>query len=72
MKILFAEDDRDLSTAVKTLLERTGYLVDAVYDGAEAIDYAEADSGSAWQSPPRSRKNMAAGSLPPWRRTGWS
>ena len=44
MKILFAEDDRDLSTAVKTLLERTGYLVDAVYDGAEALEYAEAES----------------------------
>ena len=44
MKILFAEDDRDLSTAVKTLLERTGYLVDTVHDGAEALDYAEAES----------------------------
>ena len=44
MRILFAEDDRDLSTAVKTLLERSGYLVDAVYDGAEAVEYAEAES----------------------------
>ena len=44
MKILFAEDDRDLSVAVKTLLERTGYLVDTVYDGAEALAYAEAES----------------------------
>ena len=44
MKILFAEDDRDLSTAVKTLLERTGYLVDTVYDGEEALEYAEAES----------------------------
>ena len=40
MKLLFAEDDRDLSTAVKTLLERNGYTVDAVYDGAKAVDYA--------------------------------
>ena len=40
MKILFAEDDRDLSAAVKTLLERSGYLVDAVYNGAEAVEYA--------------------------------
>ena len=40
MKLLFAEDDRDLSTAVKTLLERNGYTVDAVYDGAEAVNYA--------------------------------
>ena len=44
MKILFAEDDRDLSTAVKTLLERTGYLVDTVHDGEEALAYAEAES----------------------------
>ena len=42
MKLLFAEDDRDLSLAVKTLLERSGFLVDAVSDGAEALDYAEA------------------------------
>ena len=44
MKLLFAEDDRDLSAAVKTLLERSGFLVDAVYDGAEAVDYALAES----------------------------
>jgi len=44
MKILFAEDDRDLSAAVKTLLERSGYLVDAVGDGAEAVDYALAEA----------------------------
>lgn len=43
MKILFAEDDRDLSTAVKTLLERTGYMVDTVHDGADALAYAEAE-----------------------------
>lgn len=40
MRLLFAEDDRDLSTAVKTLLERSGYMVDAVSDGEEAVDYA--------------------------------
>ena len=44
MRLLFAEDDRDLSAAVKTLLERSGYLVDAVYDGAEAVDYAAAEN----------------------------
>ena len=43
MKLLFAEDDRDLSLAVKTLLERSGFLVNAVYDGAEAVDYAMAE-----------------------------
>ncbi len=44
MRLLFAEDDRDLSAAVKTLLERSGYMVDAVYDGEEAVDYAAAES----------------------------
>ena len=44
MRLLFAEDDRDLSAAVKTLLERNGYLVDAVYDGEEAVSYAEAEA----------------------------
>ena len=43
MRLLFAEDDRDLSVAVKTLLERNGYLVDAVHDGEEAVSYAEAE-----------------------------
>lgn len=41
MKLLFAEDDPDLSGAVKTLLERSGYAVDAVQNGADALDYAE-------------------------------
>lgn len=44
MRLLFAEDDRDLSAAVKALLERNGYLVDAVYDGEEAVEYAEAEN----------------------------
>lgn len=44
MRLLFAEDDRDLSAAVKALLERNGYLVDAVYDGDEAVAYAEAEN----------------------------
>ena len=44
MKLLFAEDDRDLSAAVKTLLERSGYLVDAVFDGEDAVDYAAAEN----------------------------
>ncbi len=41
MRILFAEDDKDLSNAVKVLLERNGYMVDAVYDGEDAVDYAQ-------------------------------
>ena len=44
MRLLFAEDDRDLSTAVRTLLERSGYHVDAVSDGEEALEYARAEA----------------------------
>ncbi len=40
MRILFAEDDRDLASAVKLLLEHAGYAVDTVYNGEDAMDYA--------------------------------
>jgi len=41
MRILFAEDDRDLARAVKALLEHSGYSVDVVDNGLDAADYAE-------------------------------
>ena len=41
MRILFAEDDRDLSRAVKALLEHSGYSVDVVDNGLDAVDYAQ-------------------------------
>ena len=44
MRILLAEDDRDLNTAVRTLLTRSGYQVDAVYDGEEALDFVRAET----------------------------
>ena len=44
MRILFAEDDRDLNNAVKTLLTRSGYQVDAVFDGDDALNYAKAEA----------------------------
>jgi len=40
MNILIVEDEVSLSNAVKKILEQHGYLADAVYDGAAAIDYA--------------------------------
>ena len=36
MRILFAEDDRDLARAVKALLEHSGYSVDVVCNGRDA------------------------------------
>lgn len=41
MKILYAEDEVELSDAVTMLLKRNGYSVDCVYDGKEALDYLE-------------------------------
>ncbi len=41
MKILIAEDEASLARAVKNILERKGYYVDAVGDGLSAIDYAK-------------------------------
>ena len=40
MKLLFAEDDRDLCRAVEALLKHAGYTVDVVGNGRDALDYA--------------------------------
>ncbi len=47
MRVLLAEDERSLSRAVTVLLERNNYSVDAVYDGAEALDYLSAGNYDA-------------------------
>lgn len=39
MRLLLAEDERSLSKAIVAILEKNHYAVDAVYDGAEALDY---------------------------------
>ena len=41
MRLLLAEDEVDLSNALVTVLKHNNYSVDAVYDGAEALDYLE-------------------------------
>ncbi len=40
MNILLVEDEVSLSNAVKKILEQRGFLVDVVYDGLDAVDYA--------------------------------
>ena len=40
MKILLAEDERSMSNALKAILTKNNYSVDAVYDGEEAVSYA--------------------------------
>ncbi|MBQ4261749.1 MAG: response regulator transcription factor [Ruminococcus sp.] len=65
MRLLFAEDDRDISKAVQTLLERSGYSVDAVYNGQDALDYIEqADYDGVildWMMPKKSGIEVLAG-----------
>ena len=40
MKLLLAEDEVDLSAAIKQILEIGGYAVDAVFNGNDALYYA--------------------------------
>lgn len=40
MKLLYAEDERALSEAVVDILTYHKYIVDAVYNGQDALDYA--------------------------------
>ena len=41
MRILLAEDDRSLSRAIETILRKSNYTVDAVFNGADALSYAK-------------------------------
>jgi DNA-binding response OmpR family regulator len=40
MRILLAEDEKELSNALVAILKHNNYSVDAVYDGEDAVDYA--------------------------------
>ena len=39
MRLLLAEDEKELSNALVTMLKHSNYSVDAVYDGQDAFDY---------------------------------
>lgn len=41
MKILLAEDEKSLSKALVSILKRSNYLVDAVYNGQETLEYLQ-------------------------------
>lgn len=41
MRLLLAEDEKELSNALVTILAHSNYSVDAVYDGTDALDYLE-------------------------------
>ncbi len=44
VKLLYAEDERELSEAVMDILTYHNYIVDAVYDGENALAYAQNES----------------------------
>lgn len=39
MRILLAEDEKELSNALVAILKHNNYSIDAVYNGADALDY---------------------------------
>lgn len=41
MRILIAEDERDLNEIMRKKLKSDGYVVDSVHDGVEALNYIE-------------------------------
>ena len=40
MKLLLADDEKELSNALVAILKHSNYTVDAVYNGIDALDYA--------------------------------
>ena len=44
MRLLLAEDEKELSNALVTVLKHNNYSADAVYNGQDAFDYL--DSGN--------------------------
>lgn len=41
MRLLLAEDEKELSKALVAILKHNNYSVDAVYDGKEALAYLD-------------------------------
>lgn len=44
MRLLIAEDDRDISKALVMILEKNNYSVDSVFNGKEAYEYSVSDN----------------------------
>lgn len=40
VRILVVEDEKGLSEALRVILEKSGYVTDAAYDGSDGLDYA--------------------------------
>ena len=48
MRILLADDEKELSRAVSVILQHSGYEVDCAYDGAQAIEMLDAKDYDAF------------------------
>lgn len=48
MKILIADDERELARAISVVLKHNGYEVECAYDGEQAIDMFEKDDFDAY------------------------
>lgn len=48
MKILIADDERELARAISVVLKHSGYEVECAYDGEQAIDMFENDDFDAY------------------------
>lgn len=44
MRLLLAEDEKELSNALVAILKHNNYSVDAVYNGSDALDYLETEN----------------------------
>ena len=44
MRLLLAEDELSLSKAICAILQKNNYSVDAVYDGAQALEYIKSEN----------------------------
>ena len=48
MKILIADDERELARAISVVLKHSGYEVECAYDGEQAIEMFENDDFDAY------------------------
>lgn len=44
MRLLLAEDEKELSNALIAILKHNNYSVDAVYNGADALTYLQSEN----------------------------
>ena len=63
MRLLIAEDELDLAEVLTAFFEKNQYTVDAVHDGAAALDYAATGEYDASYCSITNGTSMACGTL---------